>query len=314
MTAAGAEDTARPYAAPAWQARILDPTGTPLAVAAVLVAERTLLTCAAVLDRAPAGVVLAEFHGDGRTWGVPARLAPTGPRHSLAVLHLERAPDAVPAPLGRCGGRIGFTVSVYGHAGTGAGPAPRVRARVAGGSREGLRRLEPLEGTWETGRFVGAGVWDTERGRVVGVVAPAPAAPADTAGAVRMIPFDVLDATRFGELLSGNFPPGHNAAQQATTQGELWPLVESLLAIESVASDGGAAVLSLLPGRIAWGVPRQSRPRLQLLHLVRRCGEFEEGPAALVAAVRVMEGDTSAVQRFIRLAGQTWPHRLRDDA
>ncbi|MFI9820936.1 hypothetical protein ACIHFC_10780 [Streptomyces sp. NPDC052013] len=113
MTAAGAEDTARPDAAPAWQARILDPAGAPLAVAAVLVAERTLLTCAAVLDRAPAGVVLAEFHGDGRTRGVPARIAPTGPRHSLAVLHLERAPAAVPAPLGRCGGRIGFTVSVY---------------------------------------------------------------------------------------------------------------------------------------------------------------------------------------------------------
>lgn len=64
----------------------------------------------------------------------------------------------------------------------------------------------------------------------------------------------------------------------------------------SVASDGGAV--------------------LPLLYLVRHSGEFEEGPggpAALVAVVRVMKGDTSAVQRYIRGAGRTRPHRLRDD-
>ncbi|MCT7356179.1 hypothetical protein N4P33_29110 [Streptomyces sp. 15-116A] len=311
MATARADDISPPDAAPSWQARILDPAGTPLALAAVVIAEHTLLTCAAVLDRAPAGIVLAEFRGSGGARWAPARVAEIGPRHSLAVLHLERAADAVPAPVGHCGERSGFAVSVYGQAGAGSGL--RVRGRVAGGSRDGLRCLESLETAW-AGHFAGAGVWDTELGQVIGVIAPESGSPSGRAGAARMIPFDVLDSTSFGELLSGNFPPGRSAAQQATTQGELWPIVESLLAIESVASDGGAALLSLLPGRIARGVPRQSRPRLQLLQLVRRCDEFEEGPAALVAVVRVMEGETSAVQRFIRLAGQTWPHRLRDDA
>ncbi|GAA1417214.1 hypothetical protein GCM10009601_10800 [Streptomyces thermospinosisporus] len=306
-------DVSGPAAAPSWQARLLGPTGSPYALAAVLVAERTLLTCAAVLDRVPAaGFVLAEFRGSGEVRRVPARAEEISPLHPLAVLHLERPADAVPAPLGRCGQRDGVAVTAFGHDGAGSGLS--LHARVTGAWQAGARRLEVRKGTWPEGQFTGAGVWDAERAQAVGVIAPALPASPDPAGGARMVPFDVLEATRFGELLSGNFPSGYNYGQQPSAQGELWPLVENLLAMESIASDGGAALLSLLPGRIARGVPRQSRPRLQLLHLVRRCDEFEEGPAALVAAVRVMEGDTSDVQRFIRQAGQTWPHRLRDDA
>ncbi len=61
---------------------------------------------------------------------------------------------------------------------------------------------------------------------------------------------------------------------------------------------------------VAGGVPRADRPRLQLFHLVGRCGDFADGLRELVRAVRELEGDTLSVRRFTDQARRLWPDRL----
>ncbi|WTT98449.1 serine protease [Streptomyces sp. NBC_00076] len=300
-----------------------------------MLSERTLLTCAHVVEaalriprtqQAPQDEVLVDFPaaGRGREGPVRARVIEGGwlrsrPAGDLALLRLEIPIDAGPdpAPVGRCGTRTGFTVSVLGHPGRVAhGLWAHARVIGTGGTHAEWRQLD---GSSVTGArigpgFSGAGVWDLDRGLVVGIVTSVLDTPEiDSTRVAWMIPLDVLNGTRFGNLLAGNSLMGQGRSDELALHGDLWPLVECLLAIESVASDGGTSLLSVLPGKIAWGVPRQNRPRLQLLYVVRRCDEFEEGPAALIAAVRGMEGETIAMERFTRLAGRIWSHRLSDD-
>ncbi|MGW0332493.1 effector-associated domain 2-containing protein [Streptomyces sp. NPDC003011] len=321
--------------ADSWRARVLGLRGTGVAGAGVLLDERTVLTCAHVVeaalrlprtDEAPRGAVLVDFpaSGAGRDAPVRAQVAEGGwlrspPAGDLAVLLLEHpvGVGTVPAPVGRCGSRTGFTVSVFGHPGRVAhGLWAQARVVGAGGTHPQWRQLDGSNVTGaRVGRgFSGAGVYDTERGSVIGVVASVLDTPeADSTRVAWMIPLDVLTGTRFGNLLTGNSLTEQEGSRQRTLHGDLWLLVECLLTIESVASDGGISLLSVLPGKIAWGVPRQNRPRIQLLYVVRRCDEFEEGPTALVTAVRGMEGETVAMERFTRLARRIWPHRLGDD-
>jgi hypothetical protein len=318
-----------------WQARVLASPGTGIAGSGVVLDERTVLTCAHVVEAAlrlpripkpPPGTVLVDFPEAGGEWGSPvrARVAEDGwlrspPAGDLAVLQLEEPAAAVPvpAPAGRCGDRIGFVVSVRGNVGSVShGLWARARVVGAGGTHPLWRQLDGLgvTGARIARGFSGAGVWDDARGQVIGLVTSVLDTPeSDSIRVAWMIPLDVLDGTRFAILSPGNLPTEQERNNRLALHGAVWPLVDCLLTIESIASDGGAALLSLLPGRIAWGVPRHSRPRLQLLHIVRRCGEFEEGPAALLAALRDMEGETIAMTHFTRLAEQTWPDRLSDD-
>lgn len=157
------------------------------------------------------------------------------------------------------------------------------------------------QGTGIEQGFSGAGVWDDRRQKVIGVVASVlhDSAPEPTRVAW-MIPLGVLAGTAFAPLIAGDPVTGSGTPDP-------WKVVEALMATSVAAPDGGKGLLSLLPGHITGGLPRDDRPRLQLYQLVRRCGDFRDGPGALVQAVRRLEGDTITVQHFIDQARLLWP-------
>ncbi|MEV1082152.1 trypsin-like peptidase domain-containing protein [Streptomyces sp. NPDC050211] len=310
--------------------------------AGVLVSDRSVLTCAHVVEAAlrlagphtgaaPEGRVLVDFPASvqGRAEAVPARVAEDGwlrlpPAGDLAVLRLERPlpGGAGLAPLGRCGPDIGGTVAVYGHPiGVPDGVWARGQVVGAGGTHPGWRQIDGLDfvGVSVTKGFSGAGVWDLRRGLVVGLLAAVLAARStESVPAARvawMIPLDVLDGTPFAvdarAVDRAAALPARGA--EPPPPSVLWPLVDRLLAIESFRVDGGQQLLSQLPSEVVSGVGRQNSPKVQLYQIVRRCGEFEGGPAALVTAVQWMEGDTTAVNSFVEEARKTWPDRLGSD-
>lgn len=228
----------------------------------------------------------------------------------------------------------------------------RARIAGAGGPHPGWWQLDGADVTGariERG-FSGAGVWNADGSAVLGVLASVLAtAGADTTRVAWMIPLDLLDGTPYEVPRTAAGPPcddarpgdvtrsgdtarpqadprpheprrwpdnrpraGVRSAAVAPSRAALWALAESLLAVESVAADGGAALLSLLPRDLAGSIRRDPKPRFQLFHVVQRCGEFERGPAELVAAVRWAEGETRAMEQFAALAGETWPDRFGD--
>ena len=117
-----------------------------------------------------------------------------------------------------------------------------------------------------------------------------------------MIPLAVLAETVFAPLLDRGPQPAHSPV-------DAWDLVEALMATGAAAA-GAGRLLSVLPVGISGTVPRDDVPRLQLFHLVRRCGDFTDGPAALVRAVRQLDGDTLSARRVARTARALWPDRL----
>jgi hypothetical protein len=288
------------------------------------------LTCAHVveaalrrprLDEAPGDTFPVDFPAVSPTAAaVTARVADGGwfrnpPAGDLAVLRLEGLPppEAAPAPLGGGSsgegveGIEGVPVLVFGHpAEVPDGMWARARTVGTGGPHPGWLQLDGDSGYGariERG-FSGAGVWDGRRRQVVGVVASVLESTGSAATRVAwMIPLGVLAGTAFGPLIGGGTP-----APRA--EPDPWALVDALLAAGVATPDGGRGLLSLLPDRIAWSVPRDDRPRLQLFQLVLRCGDFTDGPGALVRAVRQLEGDTITVRHFVEQARLLWPNQL----
>ncbi|MDQ0778622.1 hypothetical protein QF026_007088 [Streptomyces aurantiacus] len=326
----------------AWRVRVRDRERAGVVGAGVLVTRETVLTCAHVVEAAlrlqgpqtgaaPEGKVLLEFPAtaQGPPESIPAHVAEAGwlrspPAGDVAVLRLEGElpAGAAPAPLGGCGTGTGEPVAVYGYpSGIPDGVWARGQLVGAGGAHPAWRQIDGLDpvGAPVTRGFSGAGVWDLRRGLVVGVLA-AVLAPrsTDTGAATRvawMIPLDVLEGTRFA--ITAPAPP-RAAPQPAHIDGPLparvlWALVDRLLAIDSFRIDAGHQLLLQLPPEIVSGIARQNNPRIQLYQIVRRCGEFEQGPAALVTTVQWIEGDTTAVKNFVTEARKTWPDRLGDD-
>ncbi|MFF9622525.1 trypsin-like peptidase domain-containing protein [Streptomyces griseosporeus] len=318
-----------------WRARVRDHRGTGIAGAGVHLSEDTVLTCAHVVEAAlrlprtgepPDGTVLVDFPATA-AHPVPVRAAVaeggwlrSSPAGDLAVLRLtDPAPaGTAPAPAGRFGTGTGGEVAVFGHpAGVPGGLWARGRVAGAGGTYPAWWQIDGLDlgGAPMQRGFSGAGVWDDARGLVVGVLTAVPGtAIPDGASPPRgawMIPLDTLDGTAFALPAR----PGGSAPVPAgpASPSALWPLVDRLLALESLRLDAGAQLLGQLPAGIVSGIARRTTARLQLHQIVHRCGEFEEGPAALVRAVRWMEGDTAAVREFVEQARKTWPDRLDDD-
>nr|WP_055613194.1 trypsin-like peptidase domain-containing protein [Streptomyces phaeochromogenes] len=308
----------------------------------MLLTSGTVLTCAHVVeaalrlpgphtDAAPEGQILLEFPAtaQGPHESIHAHVAEAGwlrspPAGDVAVLQLEGElpAGAVPAPLGSCGTGTSESVAVYGYpSGVPDGIWARGQIVGAGGAHPAWRQIDGLDpvGAPVTRGFSGAGVWDLRRGLVVGVLAAVLAARSTHAVVATrvawMIPLDVLDGTSFA--IAAPAPP--RAAPQLTHIDEplparvLWAVVDRLLAIESFRIDAGYQLLLQLPPEIVSGIARQSSPRIQLYQIVRRCGEFEQGPVALVTAVQWIEGDTTAVKNFVEEARKTWPERLGSD-
>lgn len=320
-----------PPGAATWRARIHGHRGAGIAGAGLLLTGRTVLTCAHVVEAAlrpsdpgpaPEGTVLVDFPGIEGAGPLPARVAEGGwlrnpPAADLAVLELAQAPPAGvgAAPAGTCGTDTGTPVTLFGH------PAPvpdglwaRGRVTGPGGPHPGWRQVDGLDavGARVERGFSGAGVWDLDRGLVIGVLAsvlvPSGRDGADRPRVAWMIPLDLLEPPLRPAALAEPV-----ADSWAAPPSSLWPLVDRLLAVESVRADAGAQLLALLPAEIAAGTARSAVPRVQLYHLVSRCGQFARGPAALVRAARWLEGDTLAVTDLVAQAARTWPGRLADD-
>lgn len=300
------------------------PARTAVAGAAVLLTDRLAVTCAHVvesalrcrrLEEAPEGAFPVDFPASpGHR--VTARVAPGGwfrhpPAGDLAVLALDGAPPpgAGPTPVTDGPAGDGAAVLVYGHPATVPdGVWARARTVAVGGTHPGWMQLEGDDGRGariERG-FSGAGVWDEARGQVVGVVASVLHAvgPAPTRVAW-MIPLGLLSDTPFMP------PPPAGAAGPVSV--DAWDLVDTLMTTGSAAADA-RRLLSVLPVGISGTVPRDDVPRLQLFHLVRRCGDYPDGPAELVRAVRKLEGDSVTARDFARAAHALWPDRLGGDA
>ncbi|MFF9405709.1 trypsin-like peptidase domain-containing protein [Streptomyces anandii] len=330
-----------------WRIRVLGVRGpeaagsarVSAAGAAVLVSERLALTCAHVVEQAlgllgplpeaPGGSLPVDFPAlsrDGST--VTARVAPGGwlrspPAGDLAVLALDGPlpPGARPAPLDGSPPASDVRVRAYGHpAAIPDGLWARARTVGTGGPQARWLQLDGFtgQGTRIERGFSGAGVWDEERGKVIGVVASVldGSGPATTRVAW-MIPLGPLAGTDFAALIGGvprgwNHAPGP-AAAEGGAKADPWDVVEALLATGVAAADGGRGLLTLVPGHITGGMLRDDRTRLQMFHLVSRCGDFTDGPAALVRAVRRLEGDSIPVREFVERARALWPDRLGHD-
>jgi hypothetical protein len=290
-------------------------------------------------DAAPGALVPAHVPADGWFRAPPvADLAVLRPAGTLPQ-------GAVPAPVDAGPVPEGADVLVYGHpAQAPDGIWATARTVGAGGPYPGWWQLD---GAGRAGPriepgFSGSGVRDSARDRVIGVLAAAleqgygPAAD-PSASVAWMIPLALLAGTPYAlpaDPATAPAPrppttapaPEHPAVPHAVTRPEaavpaapaaaapgtdpLWAVVDALLAVDLVGADGGAELIRLLPEPIRFSVPRAARPRTQVLHLVRRCGDFADGPAALVRVVRQAEGDTLPVQHFLACAGQLWPDRL----
>ncbi|CAL9548513.1 hypothetical protein SUDANB108_04414 [Streptomyces sp. enrichment culture] len=283
------------------------------------------VTCAHVVEaalrgprreEAPADPVTVDFPAEPGVGPVKARVAEGGwfrlaPASDLAVLRLTGPlpPGTSAAPVDATAPRTDVPVWVFGHPPDAPnGVWARARTVAAGGPQA---RWLQLDGDDSPGArieqgFSGAGVWDRHSLKVTGVVSSVlnRAAPIPTRVAW-MIPFALLARSSFAPLLgSGVGPAG------AAGPADPWDVVNALLATGAVTQDGGSGLLSLLPGHIAGSVPRADRPRLQMFHLVRRCGDFVDGPGELVRAVRELEGETISVRHFVDAARRLWPDRL----
>ncbi|MBP2337699.1 hypothetical protein JOF41_003877 [Saccharothrix coeruleofusca] len=102
-------------------------------------------------------------------------------------------------------------------------------------------------------------------------------------------------------------PPSPQSSQRSTSPAErLSSLVDALLEVPSVREEAGReTLLGLLPPQVRQAVPHQRRPRLQVVELVRTCLDYEDGLANLLAAVRELEGDSTAV-RGVETAARHW--------
>ncbi|MER7971649.1 trypsin-like peptidase domain-containing protein [Streptomyces sp. NPDC005840] len=324
-----------PPGAATWRARIHGRDGGGVAGAGLLLTDRTVLTCAHVVeaalgrteaDRVPEGTLRVGFPAAGTGGEVTARVAADGwlrlpPALDLAVLRLAEPPpgSVTAAPVGTGGAATGTPVTLFGHpASVPHGLWASGRVTGPGGAHPRWRQIDGLDlvGAAVERGFSGAGVWDLDRGLVIGVLATVllgrRSGQADGPRVSWMIPLDVLDPA----LLPPAAAPARSAEPAdgwTAPPSALWPLVDRLLAMESFRLDAGPLLLGQLPAEVAAGVTRSAHPRVQLYHLVGRCGEFAQGPAALVRAVRWLEGDTRAVTEFVAQARETWPDRLADD-
>jgi hypothetical protein len=75
-------------------------------------------------------------------------------------------------------------------------------------------------------------------------------------------------------------------------------LVDALLSVPCVRDDDGRRLLlSRLHPEIAHAVPHHSRPRLQVIELVRTCLDYDAGLDDLLRVMREFEGESIPIRR-----------------
>ncbi|MFD9188406.1 trypsin-like peptidase domain-containing protein [Streptomyces phaeochromogenes] len=324
---------------------------TALTCAHVVAAALSLDSAAAGRACAPQGRVLVDHsvatgHGEPGTaevaegsWFVSPLQGggETNPalRMDFAVLTLQRPvpPGAPSAVLGSCPAPDGRILRVLGYPKQAAhGIWVSARLIGTGGPCPVWKQLDIDWGsglTIERG-FSGAGVWDPQSGRTVGLIA----ATFNRRGDARvawMLPLDAVadqwPALRRQLDVEEDSPepydrtllwPKNRAPVRQLQQPRVSPpppipsapdqlaLAKALLAIPQIDDDNGAMLRSLLPPEIRHNVKYQSRPRLHVMEIVRACAQHRGGRAALREAVVLLADETAAAEAALSLLDQLW--------
>jgi len=88
-------------------------------------------------------------------------------------------------------------------------------------------------------------------------------------------------------------------AQEDRSAEVIDQLTEAFLAVPAVSvADSRQAVVEMLPGRLRNAIPHSRFPRIQVLEMIRASWNHEGGLRALVRAVRLVEGDSLAMDKL----------------
>lgn len=302
-----------------WRLTVMDDAGNVVG-GAVLVAWRTAITCAHVIDDALAGqpgrtprTATLQLGSPTLPGWLPARVradgwfpAETDGRGDVAVLELgsepELLPRLAPAVLRPWAGST-RPVRVYGHPATAGGGVYARAVPVGTGGPGGERvQLDAADGTsWPIGAgFSGCGVAGAV-GEVIGIVV------AVTGRAERraawMIPVEHL--ARYWPLPQPVPPLGSAGGRPApVSAARLLPL---FTAISSLARhDSREAMIGMLPRQTVGIMNRHNQANFDILGILQACLKFDGGLAEFVEIIRLFEQD-SIEMRALDAAISTLP-------
>jgi len=314
------------------QVRVLSQDGRVWG-AGVLVAD-WVLTCAHVVTAAlgeggAAGAVVwldrPEEHGvlvratvaEGGWWpGPPESDAARGAADAdVAVLML---PDGRPSAwesafLGRGEPRPHRRVRVMGYPrGTEGGLWLAAELAGYGGPHPRWVQLDAMStvGARVERGFSGAPVWDELTRDCLGLMT---AAMTDrTMRVAWMVPANILlecwPRLRPGRATGPTASSGrrvHRADPQPSVT-DMFKITEGLLRIPQVESDRGRALRDLLPDVISHQVFEHPEVRLQVFRIVQTCTRFPRGREALVQAVSLLGGSSTATLQALETLREAW--------
>lgn len=159
--------------------------------------------------------------------------------------------------------------------------------------------------------FSGAPVWDEETSNCVGLMT---AAMTDHAMRVAwMVPMDVVSECWPG-LLSERTAPSTSSRQggRSSSPGglpsvpDLFALTDALLRMPQVGRDRGQTLRDLLPEVIRHQVYEHPEVRLQVFRIVEACTSLPQGRSALVEAVTLLGGASTAAADALEALRQLW--------
>lgn len=79
-------------------------------------------------------------------------------------------------------------------------------------------------------------------------------------------------------------------------------LVNALLSVPTIADDASRSeILNMLPSQLLGAIPRNSRPRLQVLAMVRTCLNYENGISDLIHIIHLTEGDSVPMRKLDKM-------------
>ncbi len=89
---------------------------------------------------------------------------------------------------------------------------------------------------------------------------------------------------------------------------QIFDVVDALLKLEAISDEGARReVLRLLPRAIAGAIAHHAVPRVQVLAILRTCLNYDDGLHSLLRAVRVVEGDSIAMQELDATMHRSFP-------
>ncbi|MET8944434.1 trypsin-like peptidase domain-containing protein [Streptomyces sp. NPDC004542] len=205
-----------------------------------------------------------------------------------------------------------------------AGPEPGRRLRVMGyppGSEGGvwvsaeiagpgglhsrwvqLDGLSPVGARVERG-FSGAPVWDTRTACCVGLLTAAMVDPATHVA--WMVPAEAM-AECWPALSAAPVPAPRPPKNEPPAVATLFMITDGLLRVPQIEGDGGRTLRDLLPETIRHQVYEHPESRLRLFRIVQACSRFPYGREALIEAVSLLGGSSTATLDALDTLRRSW--------